>query len=49
MAQISEAVVREVVKEILAQVANGNGAAPAAPAVSSVASDYAVAAPACSW
>ncbi|MCA9950627.1 MAG: propanediol/glycerol family dehydratase medium subunit [Anaerolineales bacterium] len=44
MAQISEAVVREVVKEILAQVANGNGAAPAAPAVSSVASDYAVAA-----
>lgn len=44
MAQISEAVVREVVKEILAQVANGNGAAaPAAPAVSSANGDYAVA------
>ncbi len=43
MAQISEAVVREVVKEILAQVANGNGAAPAAPAVSPANGDYAVA------
>lgn len=35
MAQLSEAVVREVVKEILAQmVTNGGAAAPAAPAVS---------------
>ncbi|PID85587.1 MAG: propanediol dehydratase [Chloroflexi bacterium] len=43
MAQISEAVVREVVKEILAQVANGNDAAPAAPAVPAAKEDYAVA------
>ena len=39
MAQITEAVVREVVKEILAQVVNGNGAA--APAVSSTNGNYA--------
>lgn len=44
MAQISEAVVREVVKEILAQVVNGNNAAPSAPAVSPPATgDHAVA------
>jgi len=34
MAQLSEAVVREVVKEILAQMGNGSAPAPAAPAVS---------------
>jgi len=34
MAQLSEAVVREVVKEILAQMSNGSAPAPAAPAVS---------------
>ncbi|MBP6469847.1 MAG: propanediol/glycerol family dehydratase medium subunit [Chloroflexi bacterium] len=34
MAQLSEAVVREVVKEILAQMSNGSASAPAAPAVS---------------
>lgn len=44
MAQISEAVVREVVKEILAQMANGaSAAAPASPAISSANGDYAVA------
>jgi propanediol dehydratase medium subunit len=44
MAQISEAIVREVVKEILAQVASGNGAAAlAAPAVSPASGDYAIA------
>ncbi len=34
MAQLSEAVVREVVKEILAQMGNGSASASAAPAVS---------------
>ncbi|MEZ4644959.1 MAG: propanediol/glycerol family dehydratase medium subunit [Chloroflexota bacterium] len=41
MAQISETVVREVVKEILAQMANGTAVTPAAPAVSYTSGDAA--------
>ena len=44
MAKISEALVREVVKEILAQVTNGASVqTPAAPAMSPANGEYAVA------